>query len=573
MTTQTITGRNRNAYPRPDLARENWICLNGEWEFAFGDGKDYDRTIRVPFCPESELSGIGRKDFFGICRYRRTVSVPQRRDGERLLLHFEAAFYHTDVFVNGKPVCAHDGGYTPFTADITDAAAPETEAVLEVRCEGDARNLLQPSGKQSHRPESFSCFYTRSTGIWQTVWMEQVPETHLRNLYLTTDPESGTLRAELELAGSGRKDVSIRALFDGQPVGEAEGTAGGETAVFTIPLRTVVLWEPEYPILYDLEIRVGEDEVRSYFGMRSLSWDRDGWILNGKHIFLRFVLDQGYYPEGGYTAPGDEDLVNDIRLSMAAGFNGARLHEKVFERRFLYHCDRMGYLVHGEYPNWGFDYTNEANTDRFLKEWGEAVFRDRNHPCLIGWCPLNECWDIDGRPQSDAFVRAVYRRTKEWDPTRPVLDVSWTFHVETDVYDVHDYEQNSKVFLERYRAFPDDNRFDAQAAGQRIPYDRSLPFFVSEYGGFRRGSGNAGWGYGTPVDDEAYVEQFLSYAEVMLQNPDVCGFCFTQLYDVELEENGIYTYGRERKFPPEVYERFRKALSAPAALETRTNRT
>ena len=561
--------RNRNAYPRPELERDNWVCLNGEWDFSIGDDPVYDRKIRIPFCPESKLGGVEHRDFFGVCRYRRVFSVPERKNGERLLLHFEAAFYHTDVYVNGKAVCSHDGGYTPFSADITDVALPGTEAVLEVRCEGDARNLLQPSGKQSHRPESFSCFYTRSTGIWQTVWLETVPAVRLDALSLVPDVGRSLLHADLRLTGDEgvEKKISLSASLNGTPVGETSLTVSGNSASADLPLSVLSLWGPGHPTLYDLEIRVNDDVVRSYFGMRSVSWDRDGWILNGKHMFLRFVLDQGYYPDGVYTAPGDEDLENDILLSMNAGFNGARLHEKVFERRFLYHCDRLGYLVHGEYPNWGFDYTDEANTERYLKEWKEAVMRDRNHPSVIGWCPMNENWDVDGRPQSDNLVRTVYRKTKEWDPTRPVLDVSWTYHVETDVYDIHDYEQNSEIFLERYRAFKGDERFDAQAKGQRLPYDRSMPFFISEYGGFRRGNGKEGWGYGTPVDDESYVRQFLSYAEVMLQNPDVCGFCFTQLYDVELEENGIYTYARERKFPEEVYARFKAALSAPAAME------
>ena len=556
----------RSEYPRPELVRDNWVCLNGPWAFAFGDDGAFDKTIQIPFCPESKLSGIGHRDFIGVCRYRRSLSVPARSESERLLLHFEAAFYRTEVRIDGKPVCVHEGGYTPFTADITDVAAPGSEVLLEVRCEGDARNRLQPSGKQSHKPESFSCFYTRSTGIWQTVWMETVPAVHVEELYLVPDAEAGTLRASVRLAGDGLKQVRFTALLNGKEVGSACAETGNDAAEVLLPLSEKVLWEPGNPVLYDLIVRVGEDTVRSYFGLRSVALDRNGWILNGKHIFLRFVLDQGYYTEGVYTAPSDAHLQADIQMSMDAGFNGARLHERVFERRFLYHCDRMGYLVHGEYPNWGFDYTDEANTDRYVREWKEAVFRDRSHPCIIGWCPMNENWDIDGRKQSDELVRTVYRKTKEWDPNRPVIDVSWTFHVETDVYDIHDYEQNEEIFLNRYRSFPDDTRPDQFKEQQRIPYDRNLPFFISEYGGFRLGDGE-GWGYGTPETPEAYADQFVSYAEVLLQNKDVCGFCFTQLYDVELELNGIYTFAREPKFPPEVYARFKAALSAPAAVE------
>jgi len=560
----------RNDYPRPELMRDNWVCLNGEWEFAFGDDGAFAQTIQVPFCPESPLSGIGHRDFIGVCRYRKRIRVPDRAEQERLLLHFEAAFYAAEVRIDGQVVCVHEGGYTPFTADISRLAQPGSEILLEVRCEGDARNKLQPSGKQSHQKESFSCFYTRSTGIWQTVWLETVPAVYVESVYLVPDAEAGTVRAQVQLNGNGPTNVSWQALLDGRPVGCAQAVTGGEMGEAVLKLSESALWEPGHPVLYDLIIHAGEDTVRTYFGLRSVSWDPDGWILNGKHIFLRFVLDQGYYPDGVYTAPSDEALVNDIRLSQNAGFNGARLHERVFERRFLYHCDRMGYLVHGEYPNWGFDYTDFANTDRYLREWKEAVFRDRSHPCVIGWCPMNENWDIDGRKQSDELVRTVYRKTKEWDPTRPVIDVSWTFHVETDVYDIHDYEQNKDVFVERYRSFPDDTRPDQFKEQQRIPYDRKLPFFISEYGGFRLGDGE-GWGYGTPESPEAYADQFIAHAEVLLQNKDVCGFCFTQLYDVELELNGIYTYAREPKFQQEVYDRFRAALSAPAAVEAGRN--
>lgn len=556
----------RSEYPRPELERDNWICLNGDWDFAFGDDGPFDRTIRIPFCPESALSGIGHRDFIGVCRYRKTVKVPDRAESERLLLHFEAAFYRTEVRVDGRVVCVHEGGYTPFGADITDVARPGAEILLEVRCEGDARDPLQPSGKQSHKKESFSCFYTRSTGIWQTVWMETVSALHIEDLLLVPDAERGTLRASVQLSEKTPVPVELTALLNGKEVGKACVEADNGAAETVLQLSERILWEPGAPVLYDLVVKAGTDTVRSYFGLRSVAWDRYGWILNGKRVFLRFVLDQGYYPESVYTAPSDEHLQADIRMSMEAGFNGARLHERVFERRFLYHCDRMGYLVHGEYPNWGFDYTEEANTDRYVREWKEAVFRDRNHPCIIGWCPMNENWDIDGRKQSDELVRTVYRKTKEWDPTRPVIDVSWTFHVETDVYDIHDYEQNTEVFLNRYRSFADDSRPDQFKEQQRIPYDRKLPFFISEYGGFRLGDGE-GWGYGTPASPEAFADQFVTYAQVMLQNRDICGFCFTQLYDVELELNGIYTFAREPKFTKDVYERFKAALSAPAAIE------
>lgn len=572
----------REEYPRPQLRRASFINLNGSWQFDFdtakvGIEKHYEKrtelpyAIEVPFCPESRLSGLAHTDFIGACWYRRTFDTPAHENG-RVLLHLEAAYYHTRVFVNETEVGRHDGGYTPFAFDITDALHAEGENALCVYCEGDARDLAQPSGKQSARLESFGCFYTRTTGIWQTVWMEVVPEVSLCAAKLTPDRENAALHAELTFAGSGEKQVTLTAFLAGEAVGSARFVTMQNAGFATIALSKRAEWDLQSPTLYDLRITVQSarttDTVESYFGLRSVEWDAKGVKLNGKYVFLRTVLDQGFYPDGVYTAPSDADLVKDIELSKAFGFNGARLHEKVFEQRFLYHCDRLGYLVFGEFPSWGFDYTRTEYLPIYQREWLASVERDYNHPAVIGWCPMNENWMVNGRRQSDEIVRTLYEETKRFDKTRPVIDVSWCYHVATDLYDTHDYTGGIADFTRKYAKFTDGKIPDGEESRQPLKYHRSLPFFLSEYGGFRLNDGNNGWGYGEASENaDAFAHRFRAFASVLLGNPDICGCCYTQLYDVEQEQNGLYTYARKEKFSPELIAAMRDAMSAPAAIE------
>lgn len=576
-------------YPRPELVRENWIDLNGEWDFAFDFAdtlvqqhpltsdkhdviyaieKDFPLRIRVPFCPESELSGIGYKNFIVACWYRKTVRL-QKHAGKRWLLHFEAAYYRTHVFVNGKPVCVHRGGYTPFGADITDFIA-DGAAEIKVHCSGDARDLRQPSGKQSPRQASYGCYYTRCTGIWQTVWLEEVPENYIERVRLTPDVDNQKLDVSVFLQGDGEKLCTARAFYRGKPVGELRLCAVGNVAVISgsLPLSELNLWDTESPELYDLELSLtaaGQtDTVKSYFGMRKIEVDTLGMKLNGKRVFQKLVLDQGYNPKGIYTVETDKELKEDILRSQALGFNGARLHEKVFERRYLYWADRLGYLVWGEYPNWGFDHSRESGLLDFLPEWLEAVERDYNHPAVVGWCPMNENFDVCGRRQCDAFVKQIYLETKRADKTRPCIDVSWNYHTQTDIYDVHDYTQDMDEFSRRFAKFEDGKVFDSM--GQQYG---GQPFFLSEFGGLKWPPAAKGWAYnGESIEtEEQFAERFAAFIEVLYSNPRVCAFCYTQLYDVEQEVNGLYYYDRSKKFSKETVKKIAEALQAKSAYE------
>ena len=573
----------RTAYPRPELVRSEWINLCGEWEFEFDFGKSgksrgvqskeqLDQKILVPFCPESERSGIGYRDFIPACWYRKTINVPHGKN-EKVLLNFEAACHKTEVFINGVSVGKHSGSYTPFSFDITETLK-EGDNSLAVYCTSDvAGDGAQASGKQSPRYHSFGCYYTRSTGIYAPVWMEVVPVTYLKNVRMDPDVDNEKLDLTLTFPAIGMKNVELTALLNGKEVGTAKAKTTLTTLKMSLPLNELSLWSLDTPTLYDLIIKTadenGTDTVNSYFGMRKIELDKRCLRINGKRVFQRLVLDQGYYKDCVYTAPDDDAFAKDILLSKRLGFNGARLHERVFERRFLYEADRLGYLVWGEYANWGFDVSNAGNLKYYLSEWIEAMKRDYNHPALIGWCPFNETWDVGGREQDNGLIRAIYECTKTFDPVRPCIDTSGNYHVVTDIYDIHDYNQDVEVYRKRYAEVTENAIFENY--GRRQKYN-GQPYFISEYGGIKWASqienSTTSWGYGnSPKTVEEYVDRYVGLTDVLLKTPMVCGLCYTQLYDVEQEQNGIYYYDRSPKFTEEVMDKLAAVMKQKAAIE------
>ncbi|OZQ71257.1 glycoside hydrolase family 2 protein [Paenibacillus odorifer] len=573
----------RPEYPRPDFVRPEWINLNGQWQFEIDHGKsgkergypvnehNLSGTITVPFCPESRLSGVEYKDFMAAVWYKREFTVPENWTNGRVILHFGAVDYMAEVWVNGVSVGTHRGGYTPFSFDITSNLLAGGN-VITVYAEDDVRSGRQPRGKQSEQFHSHGCDYTRTTGIWQTVWLEQVPETYLSNLKVVADPDNGCVHLEMKVQGNVAGDtLSATALYGGKPVGDSSVIVSGPSIKLTIPLSEIHLWEVGNARLYDLKLSLHcqgreSDVVHSYFGLRTVRLDGMAFRINGKSLFQRLVLDQGFYPEGIYTAPTDEDLRRDIEISMGLGFNGARLHEKIFEPRYLYWADQLGYLVWGEHANWGLNITGADSLSHFLPEWLEGMQRDFNHPALIGWCPFNETWDRDGVKQHNAVLQIVYDVTKRMDPTRPVIDTSGNFHVATDIFDLHDYDQNPQTFRDRYEpmkhggevfnTFPDRQTYEGQ------------PYFISEYGGIwwnPQQKDEKSWGYGDrPTSEQMFIERYEGLTNVLLDHPLMFGFCYTQLYDVEQEVNGLYTYDRQPKFDP---ERIRRINARKAAIE------
>ncbi len=577
----------RPEYPRPDLVRAEWLNLNGEWEFALdpsGSGEErglpvgagFDRKILVPFAPESPLSGVGFTDFISAAWYKRTFGLPSEWRGKRILLHFEACDYATTVWVNGAEAGAHEGGYTPFTLDITDLLKPDGN-FLVVRARDDLRSGRQPSGKQSVRYESYSCFYRRTTGIWQTVWLEPVSPTFIESYRVSTDIDNGSAEVTVRL-NRAPEDGILRLLVteNGRKKYAGERTASG-LVTFMVPLKDARLWDVRRPNLYDIEIvfkkeRRVEDKVGGYFGMRKVEVRGNTFYLNNRPLFLRTVLDQGFYPDGIYTAPSDEALKRDIELSMSLGFDGARLHQRTFERRYLAWADELGYLVWGEFADWGLDLRRPDSFLILSREWTEALERDINHPSVIGWCPFNERWDENFR----GVIEAVFKLTKSLDPSRPVIDASGGYHeTSSDIFDAHNYDQNAESFKAAFDGLllVPPVVFVNGEKGKNVPY-AGQPYYVSEYGGIWWNPGQAdakAWGYGDrPKSLEEFLDRYKNLTESLMANPAVAGFCYTQLYDVEQEVNGLLTFDRRPKHDPEY---FRKINRQTAAIERPAGRS
>ena len=554
----------RPEHPNPQFERENWVNLNGEWEFELDRGvsgrdrKFYEREhldskIIVPFCPESVLSGIGNTDYLNCVWYLKRVKI--KKCNKRVILHFGAVDYESYVYINHKEVYHNIGGYVGFEVDITDFVEYGKENIITV-CAVDGHPNGKASGKQSENYYSIECCYTRTTGIWQTVWLEYVEKSYIKSVRYYTSTEQKNVQIEVETVGNAT--FTAKASYEGADMGEISLELFEGISRVALPLNELYLWEAGKGRLYDLELTYGNDKVKSYFGIRTTAFDKKSYLLNGKPVFLRTVLDQGYYKKGIYTAETDEELKRDITLSLEAGFNGARLHQKIFEPRFLYHCDKMGYLVFGESANAHLYYWDMNQLTPFLLEWQRAIKRDFNHPAIIGWCPLNETWDWDNKHQNDDFIRALYYSTKAMDTTRPCIGTSGNYQVVSDIYDLHDYIQDTNEFDSIYLASTQkemlenyDKKHSGVARYQKSTDYADMALFLSEYGGIRWDVDGVegGWGYGNaPKTEEEFFQRFEGLTSALINCPYVCGFCYTQLYDIEQEVNGLYTYERKPKF-------------------------
>ena len=553
----------RPEHPNPQFERANWINLNGKWEFEMDKGvsgrdrKFYERTslnseIIVPFCPESVLSGIGDTDFLNCVWYLKKLNIED--NGLDVILHFGAVDYESYVYVNGKEAYHNVGGYIGFDIDITSFVKRGEENIITV-CAIDGHPAGKASGKQSKNYYSMGCDYTRTTGIWQTVWLEYVEKSRIE--YVKYYPSAEQKNVQMEISVRGNEKLFVECSYEGKVEGSVDISLTSGVSRITVPLDEVYLWEAGCGRLYDVTLSYGNDKVKSYFGIRTTAFDKQNYLLNGKPLYLRTVLDQGFYKKGIYTAETEEELVRDIYLSLDAGFNGARLHQKVFEKRFLYHCDKLGYLVFGETGNWGVDCSNMEQLAPFLMEWQRELARDFNHPSIIGWCPLNETWDCNNRHQNDDFIRALYYTTKAIDSTRPCVGTSGNYQVVSDIYDLHDYIQKKEEFEKIYLAptkeemcVEYDKAHEWVARYQKSLDYKDMALYLSEYGGIRWDTdGVGGWGYGDgPKTEEEFLDRYEYLTKALVDSPYICGFCYTQLYDVEQEVNGLYTYERAPKF-------------------------
>lgn len=552
----------RPEHPFPQMVRSEWLNLNGVWDYAetndssdesFLTLDDYPEEITVPFCRESSLSGIQRTDFMKNVWYRRTFKVPSNWKAERVLLHVEASDWISRVWVNGMFVGDNEGGYSRFSFDISDQLV-EGDNTIIIHAFDDSAGALQPLGKQSIREKSFGIFYTRTTGIWQTVWLEGVAESFIEDVRMTPDPDNSRIILQPEINGpADGLTIHAVAMADGKKVGSAKADAVMRNNYLVVDLSEKHLWSVDDPFLYDLKLSLTRgdkliDKVDSYFGLRKVDIEGAAILINDEPVFQRLVLDQGFFPDGIWTAPTDEALKNDILLSKSVGFNGARLHQKVFEPRFLYWADKLGYLVWGEFPSYGADYGNPVVNRPWINEWVNIVRRDRNHPSIIGWCPFNETPGEAGDLQN-----TVHELTKIIDPTRPLIDTSGWVHSlpDPEVLDAHDYNQNaeelSKKWIEYFNSAPMPQRY---GAGSK----KGIPFYISEFGGIGwfPQTTEESWGYGNqPKTLDEFYARFKGLVDAQLDNPNFFGYCYTQLTDIEQEKNGVFFYDRTPKFDAE----------------------
>ena len=571
-------------YPRPQLRRASWTDLCGVWQFTFDDDDAglaghwetdpsvFDRTIAVPFPPESSASGIHETGFHPVLWYRRTFDIPQESRPARLILHFGAVDYRAQVWVNGQFAGEHEGGQTPFSFDIARLLVASGEQVVVVRAFDDPHDLSQPRGKQYWSPEPAFIFYHRTSGIWQPVWLEPLGPVGIAELRWTPDLDAFGVGLHLTLEGRAPAGVQVRVRLAARGQVLVDDTcrlSGPELRrqfVFDPELRMrrrhAMTWAPDHPSLIEAHIEVLDadgavlDAIESYFGLRSVEVKDGQFFLNGTPTFLRLVLAQNYWPESHLAAPSVEAMKREIELAKALGFNGLRIHQKIEDPRFLHWCDRLGMMVWAEAAN-AYVFTPRA-AERLTAEWKAAVKRDYNHPCIVTWVPLNESWgvpNLERDPAQRDFVKALYHLTKALDPTRPAIGNDGWQHAVGDILGVHDYALDGQSLRTRYgsrEALEHSFRTLRPWRHALLSGGHSLggePVMVTEFGGLSFGPkpGEPWFGYGTAEDAVSLLAKYEELVSALLASTGLAGFCYTQLTDTEQETNGLLTAGREPK--------------------------
>lgn len=587
------------SYPRPQLVRRDWFDLSGEWGFRFDDENEgvaagwhaapaFDRTIIVPFPPESTASGIADPGFHKVVWYHRELTATDlasagfSRDGtgNRLRLNFGAVDYRARVWLNGICLGDHEGGHTPFGFDVTRALRPDqgTQSLV-VRAEDDPQDVSQPRGKQDWLASPHSIWYHRTTGIWQPVWLEALPAVAVESLHLVPDVTAGSVRVGIRFDGtpSTGATVSVSLSSDGAVIGAVEVPAGSDRIDATVQLPEQsngqgyeqLLWSPEHPRLIDAVVSLSpagagaeaSDTVYSYLGLRSAAIALGSFMLNDRPYYVRSVLNQGYWPETHLASPSADALRAEAQLIKDLGFNATRVHQKIEDPRFLFWADKLGLLVWGETPS-AFEFSPTA-VRRMTAEWVETIDRDISHPSIVTWVPLNESWGVQHIAHNQAmrdYARALFHLTKTLDPSRPVISNDGWEHVDSDIWSIHDYEWSADVVRARYA----DDGARARLlsgmgpAGRRVRLsdepDRGQPVMLTEFGGIQFSVDDPGtdaWGYSRASSGEDFAERVGSLLGAVHSSGFLAGFCYTQLTDTMQEANGLLTERREPKLPIE----------------------
>ena len=563
-------------YPRPQLWRSSYLLLNGKWDFAFGDGLNDEQMIggfsdkmqiNVPFTYQTELSGIGTEERHDVVWYSRTLNVDKAQLGGRVLLHLEGCDYETLVWANGSFIGSDTGGYHRLSFDLTDAIHEgENNITLKVL---DDYSVEKPRGKQRAKDTNYGCWYTDTTGIYKTAWIEFVSNIYVEKLTTEADPKNGVVTFDCQIEGCAiGASANVSVTYNGKAVANGNAEVVNGRAVLKIELigeEPLHLWELNDPSLYEVEISVvrdGEilDKASSYFGVRSIE-AKDGRIyLNGKELYQKLALDQGYWRESLLTPPSEQALIDDIVDMADMGFNGVRKHQKVEDERYLYYSDIMGFIVWAEMPSM---YQNtEASRKVFEREWLLAVDQQRNHPCVLTWVPFNESWGIE-QIRTDKvvqdFVNDIYYKTKAVDSTRPVVTNDGWEHTISDILTIHHYEQDGEKLHSYYDTVEkcasekwENHERGAFANGYSY---RGQPILISEFGGTAFVSDTVGdnWGYGVGVKNyEEFYSRFASLIDAIDSLPFSCGYCYTQVTDVQQEVNGLLDFDHKSKFDKET---------------------
>ncbi|MFJ8752925.1 glycoside hydrolase family 2 protein [Streptomyces sp. NPDC102441] len=574
-------------HPRPQLIRDpNWRDLSGTWEFAYDDADrgrserwmapdvstPFTGTITVPYPPESKASGIGDTGFHPVLWYRRTIEVTVPDPGRRLLLHFGAVDHRAEVWVNGHLVGRHEGGHTGFTCDLTDVVDHDGEQVLVVRAEDQPADAAQPRGKQDWRPDPHVIWYHRTSGIWQPVWLEEVPDQHVTLLHWTPDVAHARVRCQLHLSRWPRQPlyVTVRLTQGDRVLAEQRTLADGQETDFDIAVPALrnaqdlddLLWSPEHPHLVDATVTIGDpagdatvDHITSYLGLRDIGWSDGVFLLNHKPYFLRLALQQGYWPDTHLSAPAD-GLRRDAELAKEMGLDGLRVHQKIEDPRFLYWADRIGLMLWEEMPS-AFAFSTRT-VHRKISEWTEAVTRDLSHPSIVAWVPVNESWSVPNPalvPAQRHFIDTLYHLTKTLDPSRPtVSNDGWEVST-SDIWGVHDYTQRADVLRHRYghSSLRSGRVVDLWPGARRLTLPgvqhQGQPVVLSEFGGATLApAGTESFGYDTLTTPQELADRLTALVGAAVDS-GLAGFCYTQLTDTEQETNGLLTADRKPKIP------------------------
>ena len=568
-------------YPRPQLRREEWFSLDGTWDFEIEqelsarspDEVQWRSQIVVPFSPETSQSGVCDTGLYRSCWYRRTFPVPKLAVGERLLLHFGAVDYHATVWLNGARLGEHEGGYSPFHFDITSHLdATRVEQAVIVHVDDDPTDLEKPRGKQDWQLDPHSIWYPRTTGIWQTVWLERVPEMRIQQLNWTTNVERWEIGLDASIAAplSTKLRLGVKLTLGDLILAHDHYTVVAGEVHRRIALsdpgiddfRNELLWSPAAPRLIEAELELSNgdgqiiDRVKSYTALRTIAVHRDRLLLNGRPYMLRMVLDQGYWPDTGLTPPSDAALRRDVELTKAMGFNGVRKHQKIEVPRYLYWADRLGLLVWEEMPS-AYRFSRRS-IERLTKQWMEVLQRDASHPCIMAWVPFNESWGVPNLPDSAPernYVRALYYLTKTHDPSRPVVGNDGWESVATDIIGIHDYDANHDRIARRYWAHDVLPKLfkRERPAGRALVLEghsrREHPIVLSEFGGLALRAADGTWGYTSADDLQAFERIFSQLLKVVRRLEALSGFCYTQLTDTYQEANGLLYADRRPKLP------------------------